>query len=231
MELQGNGLLPMSLDSHYDLSKTIFFKHFPDKVLRQLESSATKRKYKKNTLLITSGDDSHSAYVLITGSAHAFTEDKDGNEFILMTFQANDCFGELGILDGLQRSANVVTTSDSECLVIPGSELIKSIESTSQAALAVIKTLVGKIRGMTEDINSLALMDVYGRTIRLINSETTKNEDGVGTMSKMTHQEMANRVGSSREMVSKILKDLRKGGYIDIDNHRILVLRKLPEKW
>ena len=131
----------------------------------------------------------------------------------------------------IAKKCHVVTTSDSECLVIPGSELIKSIESTSQAALAVIKTLVGKIRGMTEDINSLALMDVYGRTIRLINSETTKNEDGVGTMSKMTHQEMANRVGSSREMVSKILKDLRKGGYIDIDNHQILVLRKLPEKW
>ncbi len=221
----------MSLDSHYDLSKTIFFEHFPDEVLSQLLSSATKRKFKKNTLLITSGDDSHSAYVLITGSAHAFAEDEDGNEFILMTFQADDCFGELGVLDGLQRTANVVTTSDSECLVIPRAELIKSIESTPRAALAVIKTLVGKIRGMTEDINSLALMDVYGRTIRLINSEATASEGDVLMMAKMTHQEMAKRVGSSREMVSKILKELRKGGYIDIDNHQIIVLKKLPEKW
>lgn len=178
-----------------------------------------------------SGDDSHSAYVLINGNAQAYTEDEDGNEFILMTFQVNDCFGELGILDGLQRTANVVTTSDSECLVIPRDELIKSIESTSQTALAVIKMLVGKIRNMTEDINSLALMDVYGRIVWLLNSETAQNEDGAVTMTKITHQEMAKRVGSSREMVSKILTELKKGGYIEIDKNQILILKKLPEKW
>jgi len=115
--------------------------------------------------------------------------------------------------------------------VIPKEELVKSIESTPQVAMAVINALTGKIRNMSEDISCLALMNVYGRITRILNSETAENEDGVVATAKMTHRELAKRVGSSREMVSKILKELRMGGYIDIVDRRIMVLRKLPDKW
>jgi CRP/FNR family cyclic AMP-dependent transcriptional regulator len=84
---------------------------------------------------------------------------------------------------------------------------------------------------MTDDVSCLALMDVYGRLVRVIKNESEESTDGVRMTERMTHKELANRVGSSREMVSKILRDLREGGYIRIADHRIVLEKALPEKW
>ena len=99
-------------------------------------------------------------------------------------------------------------------------------------ALDVISSLVERIRGMTKDVSCLALMDVYGRMSRVIQQSIEKNSDSdIRQTEKLTHQELANRVGSSREMISKILKDLKTGGYIEVDNQRIVLLKDLPRKW
>jgi len=213
------------------LADTGFFTDFPEHVLDVLEQASTVRKFRKNAHIILAGEECHAAYVLLDGSAYAFTDDADGNEYIITSFGKGDCFGELGLLDDKPRTANVKTTSNCECLVIPKPALQNAMQSEPAVAQAVIKTLVGRIRGMTEDVSCLALMDVYGRLARVIQNESNESIDGERMTERMTHKELANRVGSSREMVSKILRDLRIGGYIRIQDHRIVLEKTLPEKW
>jgi len=178
-----------------------------------------------------SGEESHAAYVMISGTANAFADNEDGDEFNVGTFSDGDCFGELGVMSNGGRSANVVTTTDCECLVIPKAVFLKALHSDQKVSEAVIQHLVERIRGMTEDVSCLALMDVYGRLARALRKSAEKaSEDGT-TTERITHKEIAGRVGSSREMISKILKDLRIGGYIDIVDHRIVLLKELPERW
>jgi CRP/FNR family cyclic AMP-dependent transcriptional regulator len=218
-------------DDHSELAANAFFGNFPAASIEALEKSSTLRKFRKNTHIIVAGEESHAAYLLLQGSAYAFTDDNEGNEFIVATFGPGDCFGELGLLDGQTRTANVITTSMCECLVVPRTEIHQQIANEPAVAGAIINGLVERIRGMTEEVSCLALMDVYGRLVRILNSSTQQLEDGGRVVPRLTHQELAKRVGSSREMISKILKELRIGGYLTIENHQIRILKNLPDRW
>lgn len=217
--------------SRPSLSDVDFFKVFPETAIENLERAATVRKFRKNTNIIVAGEESHAAYVLLEGTAYAFIDDDEGNEFIVGTFSSGECFGELGLLDGHTRTANVITTSACHCLVVPSADITHEIMKEPLVAQAIIHSLVGRIRGMTEDVSCLALMDVYGRLVRTLNSSATEQVDGTRITERVTHQELASRVGSSREMISKILKELRVGGYISIESHCVKILKQLPDRW
>jgi len=219
------------IDNRSPLAGIDFFKAFSDEAITNLQQAATLRHFRKNTHIIVLGEESLAAYVLLEGSAYAFTDDEDGNEFIVAVFGKNDCFGELGLLDGQMRTANVITTSACQCLVIPRADINNEILKSPHTAQSIIHMLVGRIRGMTEDVSCLALMDVYGRLVRVLKSATIETSDGSLVTARITHQELASRVGSSREMISKILKELRVGGYISIKNHCVQVHKELPERW
>ena len=213
------------------LADTPFFADFPATALKRLEENSAVRKFKKNSHIIINGDDSYATYVMISGSAHAYTDNADGDEFIINSFGEGDCFGELGVLDNLPRTANVLTTSPVECLVIPKAELQYVIDNEPGVANVVIRSLVGRIRGMTEDVSCLALMDVYGRLARVLRAEAKPAEDGLLKTGRVTHAELSKKVGASREMISKILKDLKIGGYIDTVDRCIVLEKNLPEQW
>lgn len=220
-----------SAEATVSLADIEFFSAFPASAIENLERAATLRKFKKNTHIIVVGEESHAAYVLLEGTAYAFTDDDDGNEFIVGTFGQGDCFGELGLLDGQSRTANVITTSACQCLVVPRAEINHEIMKEPQVSQAIIHSLVGRIRGMTEDVSCLALMDVYGRLVRTLKNSSSEQTDGTRVTGRITHQELASRVGSSREMISKILKELRIGGYISIENHCVHIHKELPDRW
>lgn len=218
-------------DNLPSLSDVDFFKSFPEAAITNLERASTLRKFKKNTHIIVAGEESHAAYVLMQGTAYAFIDDDEGNEFIVGTFSSGECFGELGLLDGHTRTANVITTSACHCLVVPSADITHEIMKEPLVAQAIIHSLVGRIRGMTEDVSCLALMDVYGRLVRALNASALEQSDGTRITTRVTHQELASRVGSSREMISKILKELRIGGYISIESHCVKIHKELPERW
>lgn len=215
----------------FSLANAPFFEHFPAEALEKLQNASARRKFKNNSHVINLGDDSHAAYLIIEGSAYAYTDDEEGNEYIVNSFGPGDCFGELGLLDDKPRTAHVVTTTACECLVIPKADFQRCIFATPEAASATIRTLTGRIRTMTDDVSCLAMLDVYGRIARVIKNSSEESSDGERITQRMTHQEIANRIGSSREMVSKIVKDLTVGGYIRTEKQRISLLKDLPEKW
>ena len=213
------------------LAAAPLFEEFPDNVLARLEEKSTVRQFKKNTQLIVCGDECYSVYLLMSGSANAYIDNAEGNEFIVGTFREGDIFGELGVLGNQPRTAHVVSTSACECLVIPKAEILHAMENEPVVALTLVKILARRIQNMTDDVSCLALMDVYGRLARVLKAESELSDDGVAITGKLTHQELSQKVGASREMVSKILKDLKTGGYIDTQDRRIVIQKSLPERW
>jgi len=139
-------------------------------------------------------------------------------------------FGELA-LDRGPRSASVITLEPCKLLVVPGADLAEFVRRNPGFAMHFIHRLIGRIRTLTENVRSLALMDAYGRVARLL-LESAVTEKGVQYVpEKLTQSEIASRVGCSREMVSRIFKDLVQGRYITLEPDRIVINRKPPARW
>jgi len=139
-----------------------------------------------------------------------------------------DYFGEIALIDGESRSATIVTTEASELLVISSDDFQRTLMSSPELMFNLLKVLARKVRIATDKLETLAFDDVYGRLVKLL-IQLAKPQDNVWIVEeRLTHQEIANMIGSSREMVSRILGALTAGGYISIDKKRIRIERKLP---
>lgn len=198
--------------------------------MRILATHAVVRRYRKNTIVLSKGEESDAMYVVVSGRLRVYLDDEHGNELIIRLLGPGDVFGELAMLSGAPRSANVMTTEDCELSVISRLHFMECLAANSQIGFHIIRGLVQRIQEMTEEISTLALLDVYGR-VKSTLEKLAQEHDGKRITNRLTHQEMANMVGSSREMVSRILRDLRVGGYISIQGKRIIIEKELPPRW
>ena len=197
-------------------------------ILQALSHLPTIRSYPKNTVIVSEGDSTDSMYVVLAGRVKFFLSDRDGREIVLGTAGPGEYFGEMA-LDGGPRSASVLTLEPSRFAVIPKDEMQSVLTAHPDFTLHLMMDLMRRVRGLTANVRSLAMMDVFGRVARLL-LELAVDQDGKWIVAeRLTQQEIASRVGASREMISRVLKDLVDGGYIALDAGRIEVLRKLPE--
>lgn len=209
------------------------FEQLSEEDLSTLESLAVTRSYPKNTVLINEGDQANAMYFIDSGKVRVFVSDDQGKELILNTMGKGEYFGELSLLDDENRSASVITTEKSAFSIIYKDDFTDAILKNPTLALSLLKNLTGRVRQLTENIKTLALEDVYGR-IRKTLLSLAEDENGGDTQlvtEKLTQQDIANRIGSSREMVARILKDLQIGGYIEIEKKQIRILKKLPDSY
>ena len=132
---------------------------------------------------------------------------------------------------GESRSASVMTVEASKLAVIQREDFKRFLAENPDAALALIVTLIRRARNLTRTIGNLALLDVYGRVARLLIDNASVESGKLVVTEKMSQQEIAQRIGSSREMVSRILSDLKEGGYLSIDGGRIVIKQNLPKHW
>jgi len=199
-------------------------------VEKLLNHSNTKT-YPANTIIINEGDESNSFYIIKEGKVKVFVSDEDGKEVILNILEKDQYFGELALLDDQPRSASVITARKSILYVISKSDFIGFVKSEPVIAFNLIRSLTRQIRSLTLNVKSLALMDVYGRVAHTL-LDLSKEVDGrLVIEQKLTQQEIANMVGSSREMVSRILTDLTRGGYISVEKKLFTINEKLPARW
>jgi CRP/FNR family cyclic AMP-dependent transcriptional regulator len=188
------------------------------------------RSFPKNSIIVNEGDATDSLYIIMEGRVKAFVSDDEGREVILSTQGAGEYFGEM-VLDQGPRSASVMTLEPSRFLVVPKEDFREFVLKNPAFSVSLIEKLISRVRSLTENVKSLALMDVYGRVARLL-LELANEVDGVLVIEeRLTQQDIANRVGASREMVSRILKDLSIGGYIAQTRERIVLLKKPPAHW
>lgn len=218
-------------------------------LLRALAKRGVVRSYPKKVILLNEGDQADSFFVLLKGSVKAFSVDASGREFTYGQIHAGDYFGEMS-LDGGPRSASVMTLETCMCAVLTRQEVSAYLAAEPQFALDLVVRVIRRARGATEVARGMALLDVYGRLAGVLQhglddshyqiNPGLKLNAGVAAGSALlqphilepiTHQDIAGRVGTSREAISRILKELERGGYLTLSTKRIALLKKLPERY
>ncbi|SMF22222.1 CRP/FNR family transcriptional regulator, cyclic AMP receptor protein [Alteromonadaceae bacterium Bs31] len=211
------------------LEAVSLFKEVPPHYLAELEKLSVTRKYPKNTILVTEGDDSSHLYIIRQGKVSVYLSDDEGRQVILNYMQEGEYFGELSLMDGKPRSASVMTVVPCEMTVISRSSFQDLLNNNHDFALVMNRELARRVRELTESVRDLALLDVYGRVSHTL--EKLADEQMRINNPKVTHQDIANMVGSSREMVSRIMKQLIIGEYIEQQSNFIEIKKKLPRCW
>jgi len=221
---------PGSGEEHRLLGEIPLFSGLASEALTAIEQHSAIRSFRRNTVVIERGDESTSLYAVVAGRLKVSVADNHGKEVILNTLGPGDYFGELALLSGTPRTASVTTLEDARLLVVSKAGFLECLRGHPEIGLALIRGLVERVAQLTEQVSRLALGDVYSR-VRETLTEHAVEEDGRLATGRFTQSEIAQMVGSSREMVSRIFKDLREGGYISVDDKRVVILKKLPPRW
>lgn len=201
-----------------------------DALLREIAARGGVCHYPAGAVLVTEDDRSDALYIVLAGRVKVYGAGDDGREVVYGTMAKGEYFGEM-TLDGGPRSASVTTLEPTSCAVVPGADVRDFLAHHPDFALHLVKKLIRRARDLTDQVKSLALDDVYGRIARLLRKQA-RDEDGVPTLpEKLTQQDIADRVGASREMVSRVMKPLADGGWVGHKDGRITLLKKLPARW
>jgi CRP/FNR family cyclic AMP-dependent transcriptional regulator len=207
------------------------FSCLDDAELEGLLAAAVRKTFARHTILLNAGDTTDSLYVITEGKVKAVIIDEHGKEIILSISGPGEYFGEMAMIDGEPRSATIMTREPTELLIFSKADLRRVFSQNPDIVFNLLKGLTRRLRKANQQIESLALMDVYGRVATLL-SESAQPQGAVAVVPEaLTHQEIANMVGSSREMVSRILNELARGGYIQVEKKIITILKKLPYSW
>lgn len=206
------------------------FANLDEPALRALSPRGVIRSFPKGAVLVNEGDGTDALYVLLSGRVKAFLAHEDGKEVVLNTIGVGDYFGEL-VLDGGPRSASIMALEPCRVYLIPRPDVEDLIERNPAFARDLMNRLIGKVRSLTSRVRDLALDDVYGRFVKFLDTNAVERDGMRVVPERLTQHDIAARIGGSREMVSRIVKDLAAGGYISIDAKHVTVHKKLPAKW
>jgi CRP/FNR family cyclic AMP-dependent transcriptional regulator len=202
----------------------------PPQHLKALGEQGSVKAYPKNTIIVSEGERSESLFIILSGKVKVFLADEEGKEVLLSTQGPGEYFGEM-ILDEGPRSASVMTLEPSRFAVITTEQFKQFLAKNPEAGLELVKSLIHRVRALTKTVGNLALLDVYGRVARLLLDLATEVDGRQVITEHLTQQDMASRVGCSREMISRIMKDLRVGGYIKMDGEDLIVAKTPPRNW
>jgi CRP/FNR family cyclic AMP-dependent transcriptional regulator len=188
------------------------------------------RRFRKGELIIREGAVEKHLLVIVAGRVQVFSEARDGRKVVIDEHGAGEYVGEMA-LDGQPRSASVAALDECEVSEVPHPQVLAFLETNPRFARHLIFKLAHRARLATENLKGLALFSVYGRIVRLL-AALAREADGTLVIEPVpTQEEIATRVGASREMVSIILRDLREGGYTVKAGRRLTIARALPDRW
>ena len=202
----------------------------PATLLTAITRRGTQRTFPAHAILITEGDASESLYIILTGRLKVFASSDDGRDVVLSEIGPGEYFGELS-LDGGVRSVSVQALETCTCRVLNGPEVRQLLSEEPEFALHLSIKLIRMVRRLTDQVKSLALQDVYGRLVRVLMEHTDELGEERVARRKFTQQDLAERIGSSREMVNRVMKELTSGGYVSVRDGRHVIHRKLPAAW
>jgi len=210
------------------LKEITLFSYFSDEEISALAKIVHKKIFPKNTIIFSQGDDPDSLYVVLKGNVWILLNNIHGKELVLNIHEEGDYFGEMALIDDEPRSATAMTKEEVQVLVISNHDFRKMLRSNHDMVLNILKGQTKRFRKATEKIEDFAHMDVYGRIVRVLNQRAKPVGEKFIIEEKFTHQEIANMVGATREMVSKILKKVSDAGYITIKDKHIEIHHILP---
>lgn len=205
-----------------------------DPSLRALAERGVLRRYRRGTILIQEGDTGDTLFVVLSGRLRVFSSGGDGAREREVTFNVHgpgECVGEMA-LDGGPRSASVIAVEPAVCSMVARATLREQIARDPDLALGLIARVIRRARLATESARGMATLDVYGRLVRRLEALGVAGPDGARRVPEgTTHALLASEIGCSREMVSRLMKDLVRGGYVALEGRRIVLLKALPRSW
>ena len=207
----------MTMLSSLDLIRRVpLFSMLTESQAASVADSVIKRRFKRGEVIVEQGKKSDALFILLNGRARVITADGRGREVILATLRPGDHIGEMSLIDNEPHSATVRAEVQTDVLMLGRLEFARCLPENSSMAYAVMRGLVQRLRQADRKIESLALMDVYGRVARSLLEAATETDDGeLLIRDKISRQDIAKMVGASREMVSRVMKDLENRGFIE----------------
>ena len=220
--------------THLDFLRNVsLFESLDQQELEALSEVTFTRTFSKDNVIILAEEEGDTLFILKKGHVKVSIVSEEGREVILSLLGPGSVFGELSLLDGKPRSANVVAIEETDLLMLRRTDFLQLIHKTPQIATALLAELATRMRKTDRQIEGLALLDVTSRIsdtlLQLATEQGAETADGVTIQSRPTHQELANMSGTTRETVSRVLKRLESQGYINRNGRKITILRE--EAW
>ncbi len=204
------------------------FAELPMDTLQKIEQVGNKRKYKKDEPILLEEDAGNALFVILSGAVKVSRSSSDGREVILTILGESDFFGEMAILDGLARSANVIATEESEVLLIQRNDFLQLLRSHPEISIILLQELTSRLRNADMKIKALSLKDAEGKvaTVLLQIAEYSGMiKNGVVEIDKLpVQQDLANMAGTSRETISRTLHSFAKRGFVELDGSKLRII-------
>ena len=201
-----------------------------DTALHRLAKLGRLHRFAPQTVFMVEGDMADTVHIILEGRVKVFSSEPDGREIVLNIWGPGECLGEMA-LDGGRRSASAIALESVSCSVVTRQNLRDAITKDPDMALKIIALLIGRARLATDKIKDLALHDVYQRVTHLLQG-LSQDQAGVSMVSeRLSQQEIADRVGASRDMVARVMRELVTGGYVEVDHKVIKLIRTFPARW
>ncbi len=204
------------------------FSELSEDNLREIVKLAARQVYKKDNMILIEEEIGSTMFIILDGRVKISRISDDGREVILSILSEGDFFGEMSILDGQNRSANVVTLDDSKIMVIRREDFLQMLHDYPQIAINLLKELAQRLRRSDAQIKSLSLQNATGKvasTLLRIADDSGKIHLGQVEIPRLPpQQDLANMAGTSRETISRVLKALAKQGYLKKEGSRLIIM-------
>jgi len=216
------------------LRQVPLFEGLDDEQLDAIALVTITRRFDKHQVIILAEEEGDALFIISSGQVKVSIVSEDGREVILSLLGTGSVFGELSLLDGKPRSANVVATENTDLYMLRRSDFLRLVYKVPQIAVGLLAELAARLRKTDRKIGGLALLDVTSRIsetlLQLADEHGTETDDGVLLKSRPTHQQIANMSGTTRETVSRVLKRLEKQGYISTEGRTITIVHEEDRK-
>ena len=215
----------MAMLSNLDLIRRVpLFSMLTVEQAQTIADGVVKRRYRRGEIIVEQGRKSDALFILLSGRARVITSDARGREVILAVLEAGDYLGEMSLIDNEPHSATVRAEVQTDVLVLGRNEFAVCLPDNSSLSYAILRGLVARLGNADRQIESLALLDVYGRVARALLDMAEDDEGRRVIRSKVSRQDLAKVVGASREMVSRVMKDLEERHLIETQENGWVVL-------
>lgn len=204
------------------------FADLPTDTITKIEKIGIKKNYQKDEAILLEEDSGNALFVILSGKVKVSRSSNDGREVILTILGESDFFGEMAILDGLARSANVIAIEDSSVFLIQRNEFLLLLHTHPEISIILLQELTSRLRNADMKIKALSLKDAEGKvaTVLLQIAEYSgKIKNGIVEITKLPiQQDLANMAGTSRETISRTLHSFAKRGFVELDGNKLRII-------
>jgi len=204
------------------LKRVPLFNDLSEAELDRFAEVTREREYPRNSVILFEDDPGDALYIVSAGQVKVVLIGEDGREVILSVLGDGDFFGEMSLIDDEPRSAHVIAMKDSHLLVLRRDDFQAQLQQHPSVALKLLRVLVQRLRRADQKIGSLVLLDVNGRVAQLL-LDLGEESGGPRITRKLTHHTIAQMIGSSRETVSRAMRELVEQGLIEVNRREITI--------